>query len=118
MKKNLFYPVVLIMGLILASFTTTSTYSQTQKAKTSQNQTVKYTCTMHSEVVQDKPGNCPKCGMKLVVKKEKPITNVNQKQDSTMVKHDHRKMVQDTTRVRKQKMDSTTQKHNHMDMKH
>ena len=31
---------------------------------------VKYTCTMHPEVVQDKPGNCPKCGMKLVEKKK------------------------------------------------
>lgn len=28
-----------------------------------------YTCPMHPEVVQDKPGNCPKCGMKLVEKK-------------------------------------------------
>lgn len=31
---------------------------------------VKYTCVMHPEVVQDKPGNCPKCGMKLVEKKK------------------------------------------------
>ena len=30
---------------------------------------VKYTCTMHPEVVSDKPGKCPKCGMTLVVKK-------------------------------------------------
>lgn len=28
-----------------------------------------YTCPMHPEVVQDAPGNCPKCGMKLVEKK-------------------------------------------------
>jgi FtsP/CotA-like multicopper oxidase with cupredoxin domain len=28
-----------------------------------------YTCTMHPEVVSEKPGNCPKCGMKLVVRK-------------------------------------------------
>ena len=28
-----------------------------------------YTCTMHPEVVEDHPGNCPKCGMKLVEKK-------------------------------------------------
>ena len=28
-----------------------------------------YTCSMHPEVVQDKPGDCPKCGMKLVEKK-------------------------------------------------
>ena len=27
-----------------------------------------YTCTMHPEVVSDKPGKCPKCGMKLVPK--------------------------------------------------
>ena len=30
---------------------------------------IQYTCTMHPEVVQDTPGNCPKCGMKLVEKK-------------------------------------------------
>jgi hypothetical protein len=28
--------------------------------------TQKYTCPMHPEVVMDHPGNCPKCGMKLV----------------------------------------------------
>lgn len=28
-----------------------------------------YTCPMHPEVHENKPGNCPKCGMKLVLKK-------------------------------------------------
>src|SRR5206468_8939536 len=31
----------------------------------------KYTCPMHPEVVIDHPGNCPKCGMKLVPVAEK-----------------------------------------------
>ena len=30
-----------------------------------------YTCTMHPEVKSDKPGNCPKCGMKLVPRSAK-----------------------------------------------
>jgi hypothetical protein len=29
-----------------------------------------YTCAMHPEVVSDKPGKCPKCGMALVAKKK------------------------------------------------
>ena len=32
------------------------------------SQAVKYTCPMHPEVMKDAPGNCPKCGMKLVEK--------------------------------------------------
>jgi len=30
-----------------------------------------YTCSMHPEVLQSKPGKCPKCGMTLVPKEEK-----------------------------------------------
>src|ERR1043166_6002087 len=32
---------------------------------------VKYTCPMHPEVISDRPGKCPKCGMTLVPLKEK-----------------------------------------------
>lgn len=31
---------------------------------------VTYTCVMHPDVISDKPGKCPKCGMKLVEKEE------------------------------------------------
>ncbi len=37
----------------------------------------KYTCPMHPEVVTDHPGNCPKCGMKLVPKGEKKRSTLN-----------------------------------------
>jgi predicted ATP-dependent serine protease len=30
---------------------------------------VYYTCSMHPEVKEDKPGKCPKCGMDLIEKK-------------------------------------------------
>ncbi len=29
-----------------------------------------YQCSMHKEVMSDKPGDCPKCGMKLVQKQK------------------------------------------------
>lgn len=35
---------------------------------------VVYTCPMHPAVAMDKPGKCPKCGMKLVKKEAKKTT--------------------------------------------
>ena len=37
--------------------------------KEAQQKKVEYTCPMHSDVKSDKPGKCPKCGMKLVEKR-------------------------------------------------
>ncbi len=37
----------------------------------------KYTCPMHPEVVMDHPGNCPKCGMKLVPESKKKRSTSN-----------------------------------------
>jgi CopA family copper-resistance protein len=35
---------------------------------------VAYTCTMHPEIHTAKPGNCPKCGMKLIMEKSKIVS--------------------------------------------
>ena len=35
--------------------------------------TVAYSCPMHPEVIQDEPGRCPKCGMKLLATEAAPI---------------------------------------------
>lgn len=46
---------------------------------------VQYTCSMHPEVISDKPGKCPKCGMTLI-KKEKSdmMPDSTMKGDSSM----------------------------------
>ncbi|MEO8772266.1 MAG: multicopper oxidase domain-containing protein, partial [Ferruginibacter sp.] len=41
-----------------------------------------YTCPMHSEIHAEKPGNCPKCGMKLI--KEKTVTQPGKKMEMGM----------------------------------
>jgi len=40
---------------------------------------VKYTCPMHPEVITNKPGKCPKCGMTLVKLEEKKVKNETRK---------------------------------------
>lgn len=40
----------------------------TPKEKPAGSQVKLYYCPMHPDVVQDKPGTCPKCGMALVEK--------------------------------------------------
>ncbi|MEK9148466.1 MAG: heavy metal-binding domain-containing protein [Candidatus Desantisbacteria bacterium] len=41
-----------------------------------------YTCPMHHEVVSDKPGKCPKCGMNLELKKKEGVSlNPQKKED-------------------------------------
>ena len=42
-----------------------------------------YTCPMHPEVRSDKPGNCPKCGMKLVPEKSKKDNQQTDQMDTS-----------------------------------
>ncbi|QEC69250.1 hypothetical protein FRZ67_18760 [Panacibacter ginsenosidivorans] len=44
---------------------------------------VKYTCTMHPEVISDTAGKCPKCGMEMVPIKDSSM----QKMDMDTMKH-------------------------------
>lgn len=43
--------------------------TETTISSTQQNQKVVYTCPMHPQILRDKPGSCPICGMTLVPKK-------------------------------------------------
>ena len=73
MKKVILMAVAILFSVmtVFAVHATTGrtginqTKSQTKKVKPAK---VQYTCTMHPDVLSDKPGKCPKCGMKLVKK--------------------------------------------------
>lgn len=46
--------------------------------------TVIYTCPMHPEIQSKQPGNCPKCGMKLIEKSTKSGKEVKRHKMSSM----------------------------------
>ncbi len=62
MKKTL-------LLLIVALTTVIGLHAQNALAKDStekKNVQIKYTCSMHPEIISDKPSKCPKCGMDLI----------------------------------------------------
>ncbi len=63
--------IFLIAAIILSiGFAITACSGNDNKAKTEQlAKDEMYTCSMHNEVMSDHPGECPKCGMKLVKQK-------------------------------------------------
>ena len=61
MKKIIILSVISILGIFILT-AGKAVPCQDKPAK------VEYTCTMHPEVITDKPGQCPKCGMDLVKK--------------------------------------------------
>ena len=65
-----------------------------------ETQKVIYTCVMHPEIKMDKPGNCPKCGMKLI---KKTVKVSNQKPAASM--HDGMQMGKDTMAKNKEMKD-------------
>ena len=62
--------IIMAFAILLAS---TATFAQAKHSHKHPHAmaATKYTCTMHPEIVMNKPGKCPKCGMKLVAMKSK-----------------------------------------------
>jgi hypothetical protein len=66
MKKQVSVILLMVCAALalLAAGTVTTSFAAQDK--------VIYTCPMHPDVVSDKPGKCPKCGMDLVAKNQEP----------------------------------------------
>ena len=95
------------LAVIICMFTTYS-FAQAQdmpgmkmpkKENTQKVLPTTYTCVMHPEIHATKPGNCPKCGMKLVKEKPKAI------KQQIVEKHDEMQMSKDTTKPKSMDMD-------------
>ena len=97
MKRKILVPIILFVGFTMAGISINKVNGQVPQNKP---QSIKYTCPMHPEVITDKPGKCPKCGMTLVEKKETTKNKMHQSKDSTMMKQDKTKMMKDTSSMK------------------
>lgn len=66
--KKLFIAAVLVF--LFAACKNNNTKTPAQAEHNMEMNDVYYTCSMHPQVMQDKPGNCPICGMKLIEAKK------------------------------------------------
>src|SRR5580658_8217680 len=61
---------LILIGALLVAMAGAGTFvagcsRKTDTAKTGSSEKTLYTCGMHPWIIQDHPGNCPICGMKL-----------------------------------------------------
>ena len=70
MKQLMLMAVAILFAAatVFAAHSTNPVSDTTKTKKVKPASKVQYTCTMHPEVLSDKPGKCPKCGMALVKK--------------------------------------------------
>ena len=64
--KKLIFIAILAFSTTLAFNACNNPTPSTPVVDSKTNEKEIYTCTMHPEIQVDKPGDCPKCGMKLV----------------------------------------------------
>ena len=74
MKKKITLLVFLLLTYSIVSAQEMKGMDMNKKETKPLVQPVTYTCPMHPEIHANKPGNCPKCGMKLIKEKPKQVT--------------------------------------------
>lgn len=86
MKKKITILLFLLFTYSIASAQEMKGMDMNKKETKPQVQPVTYTCPMHPEIHATKPGNCPKCGMKLIKEKPKQLTKPKSVKPSDMQK--------------------------------
>jgi len=66
MKKLIIISTYIAFMLFAVSCNSGSSKSTNQSDMQENSTEFYYTCEMHPEVLSDKPGKCPKCGMELI----------------------------------------------------
>lgn len=70
---------ILIIAIVLLSVSAVITSCKSKvKAVPTKDSTVYYTCSMHPQIMQDHPGNCPICGMKLIEAGKRSSDNMHE----------------------------------------
>lgn len=82
MKNILIILVSIMLPLVIQAQDMKTMEMDKKPAKEESNPTT-YTCPMHPDIHEPKPGNCPKCGMKLVPEKTKKQTKISQHKEIT-----------------------------------
>ena len=73
MKNKFNHRITALLGAIVASAAFfAGSFSAAPPAATAAEVKTLYTCGMHPQVIQDHPGNCPICGMKLTPVRKQP----------------------------------------------
>ena len=62
-----------VLAIFSISVMAQDTTKQNKMQSKKQIEKPMYTCPMHADVLSDKPGKCPKCGMDLVKKEKKSV---------------------------------------------
>lgn len=85
MKKSIFITLIAIsLTLTFNACNNTTPAASATDSKISDKQ--EYTCSMHPEVLTDKPGNCPKCGMALIKKENSDTAKTIPAADTSKMK--------------------------------
>ncbi len=89
MKKYIIYIALLIVGLLLGFVffgnTNDNSNSVTTEKHNHSEETQQWTCSMHPQILQPEPGDCPICGMDLIP--AETTTNGLSASEFTMSKH-------------------------------